>query len=199
MKKNKNKSASFLARVGAFFVDMFLVAFLASLLATPFLDQDNMDKISKQTTEIMEKALSNEISIDTYTTELKPLLYQNDRYNGIYTIFVIVLCILYFIVYQFYYKQTFGKKLFNIKIEPIKGELTMNQMMFRGLIINSILFSLIAFIFVIFSDADTYFVANMTLNSLYYLILFVSAIMVIFREDRRGLHDIICNTKVVKC
>jgi uncharacterized RDD family membrane protein YckC len=199
MKKNNKKSATFFARLGAFFIDMFLVAFLASLLSIPFLDQDNMDKISKQTTEIMEKALSNEISIDTYTTELKPLLYQNDRYNGIYTIFVIILSILYFIVYQFYTGQSFGKRIFNIKIEPIKGELTMNQMMFRGLIINSILFSLIAFIFVIFSNADTYFVANMTLNSLYYLILFVSAIMVIFREDRRGLHDFICNTKVVKC
>ncbi len=199
MKKNKMNNASFFARLGAYFVDMFLVAFLASLLASPFLDQDNMDKISKQTTEVMEKALSNEITLNTYTTELKPLLYQNDRYNGIYTIFVIIIGILYFIVYQFYTKQTLGKKLFKIKIEPNKGELTMNQMMFRGLIINSIIFSLIAFVFVIFSDANTYFVANMTLNSLYYLIIFISSVMIIFRRDRKGLHDVICDTKVVKC
>ena len=195
----EDNRAGFLVRTCAFIIDMFIVAFVASLLAMPFLDQDNSEKINKQITEIVQKGANQEISMDTYMTELKPLLYQSDRNNGIYTIFTLVLSILYFIVYQFYTKQTIGKKLFKIKVEANKGELTMNNMLFRGLIIDSILFALLAFIFVIFGNVDTYYVAKMTVNSIYYLILFISACMIIFNKDRRGLHDIICNTKVVKC
>lgn len=197
MKKKEN--AGFLFRACAFIIDMFIVAFVASLLSMPFIDKDNTEKISKQVNEIVEKASKQEISMKTYTTELKSLTYQNDRINGVYTIFVLVLSILYFIVYQFYTKQTIGKKLFKIKVDSNKGDLTMNHMLFRGLIINSILFSLLAFIFVIVSNENVYFVANVTLNSLYYLILFISACMILFRKDGRGLHDVICNTRVVKC
>ncbi|MBQ6477252.1 MAG: RDD family protein [Bacilli bacterium] len=195
----KKENAGFLFRACAFIIDMFIIAFVASLLSMPFVDSDSTEKISKQVNELVEKASKKEISMQTYTTELRSLTYQNDRINGIYTIFVLVLSILYFIVYQFYTKQTIGKKIFKIKIDSNKGELTMNHMLFRGLIINSILFSLLAFVFVIFSNENTYFVANVTLNSMYYLILFISACMIIFRKDGRGLHDIICNTKVVKC
>lgn len=195
----KDERAGFLVRACAFIVDMFIVAFVSSLIAMPFLDQDNTEKINKEITEIVEKGANQEISMNTYITELKPLLYQSDRSNGVYTICVLVLSILYFIVYQFYTKQTLGKKIFKIKIAANKGELTMNNMLFRGLIINSILFSLLAFIFVIFGNVDTYYVAKMTVNSIYYLIVLISACMIIFNKDRRGLHDVICNTKVVKC
>ena len=195
----ENNRAGFLVRACAFIVDMFLIACVASLLSMPFVDQDNAEKINKEMSEIVQKGTSQEISMDTYVSELKPLLYQSDRNNGVYTICVLVLSILYFIVYQFYTKQTIGKKIFKIKVEANKGELTMNNMLFRGLIINSILFSLLSFIFVIFGNVDTYYVAKMTVNSIYYLILLTSACMIIFNKERRGLHDVICNTRVVKC
>lgn len=192
-------NAGLLVRICAFLVDIFIVSFVAALISMPFIDQDNSQKISNEVTEIVEKYSKHEISIKTYISELTPLVYQNDRANGITTLFMIVLSILYFIVYQFYTKQTIGKRIFKIKIDSNDKELTMNQMVIRGLVINSILISLVSFIFVIFANEDIYFMANMTLNGLNYLILLISSIMIIIRKDRRGLHDIICNTRVVKC
>ena len=197
MKENNN--AGLLVRVCAFIVDMFLVSIVCALLSYPFINQENSQKINKELNEVMEKASKNEISVQTYAAELKPLVYQNDRDNGVTTIFILLVSILYFVVYQFKTKQTIGKKIFKIKLEANEGELTMNHMVFRGLIINSILFTLLTFIFVIFSNSSVYFVANITINSLYYLIIVISSLMIILRKDNRGLHDVICNTKVVKC
>ena len=137
------------------------------ILSYPFINQENSQKINKELNEVMEKASKNEISVQTYAAELKPLVYQNDRDNGVTTILILLVSILYFVVYQFKTKQTIGKKIFKIKLEANDGELTMNHMVFRGLIINSILFTLLTFIFVIFSNSSVYFVANITINSLY--------------------------------
>ena len=198
-KKEEVEYASFLTRVCAYIVDMFIVALVASLIALPFTNSTNTEKLDKQLTEVMEQASTGKIDTQTYINELMPLVYQKDRANGVYTIIVVILSIAYFVVYQYYTKQTFGKKMFRIKLEANKGELTMNQMVIRGMIINNIIFSLIALIFVTFSGEGTYFMANMTLNCLYYLIVLVASFMIIGRKDNRGLHDLVCNTKVVKC
>ena len=55
---------------------------------------------------------------------------------------------------------------------------------------------------VIGTDWDTwseYLVASSTLHMIYYFILISSFFMITFRKDKRGLHDVICNTKVVNC
>ena len=197
MKKNEN--VNFFPRMIAFLIDLVIVGFVCSLLSLPFINEDNSEKISNEVNEIVSKAANQEISLDTYFTELVPLIYESERQNGAYTIIMLLVSIFYYIVFQFHTGQTLGKKIFNIKLVSNNGDLTMNQMVFRGLIINSILFSLLTFVFLLFSNSKTFFIADLTLASLYYLILLISSFMIIYRKDHRGLHDIICNTKVVKC
>ncbi len=197
MKKNEN--VNFFPRMVAFIIDLLLVGIVCSLFSLPFVNEDNSEKLSNEVNEIVSKAANQEISLKTYFTELVPLVYESERQNGVYTIIMLLVGIFYYIVYQFRTGQTIGKKVFNIKLVSNDGDLTMNQLVFRGLIINSILFSLLTFVFLLFSNSKTFFIADLTLASLYYLILLISSFMIIYRKDHRGLHDVICNTKVVKC
>ena len=44
MKKKEQEKAGFLFRACAYIIDMFIIAFVASLLSMPFIDKDNTEK-----------------------------------------------------------------------------------------------------------------------------------------------------------
>ena len=190
-------NALFIQRFAAFIVDMLLITFIASLIATPFTNASNAEKLQKQSSELVEKMLAGEIDQKTYMTEASVLTYEIDRNNGFYTITCLILGILYFIIYQFYKGQTIGKKLFKIKIESNEGNLSMNQMVVRSLVIDMMLFDFIRFAFCMFAPKSSYFIGYSSVMIVEIIVMAFCGFMVMFRKDRRGLHDIICNTKVV--
>lgn len=190
-------NALFIQRFAAFIVDMLLITFIASLIATPFTNASNAEKLQKQSSELVEKMLAGEIDQKTYMTEASVLTYEIDRNNGFYTITCLILGILYFIIYQFYKGQTIGKKLFKIKIESNEGNLSMNQMVVRSLVIDMMLFDFIRFAFCMFAPKSSYFIGYSSVMIVEIIVMTFCGFMVMFRKDRRGLHDIICNTKVV--
>ena len=53
--KSENKKALFIQRLVAFVLDIFLVSFVASLIATPFVDVERSDELTKKSMNIMEK------------------------------------------------------------------------------------------------------------------------------------------------
>ena len=190
-------NALFIQRFAAFIIDMLLITFIASLIATPFTNASNAEKLQKQSSELVEKMLTGEIDQKSYMTEASVLTYEIDRNNGFYTITCLILGILYFIIYQFYQEQTIGKKLFKIKIESNEGNLSMNQMVVRSLVIDMMLFDFIRFAFCMFAPKSSYFLGYSSVMIVEIIVMAFCGFMVMFRKDRRGLHDIICNTKVV--
>ena len=85
-----------------------------------------------------------------------------------------------------------------IKVVSIDGELSINQVMFRSLIIDMILLDMIVFGFVVFAPKNIYFYGTLFLEMIEYIIIFISVVMICFSKNRRGLHDIITHTEVVK-
>lgn len=205
MKKKTKKSPSrekalFIQRLAAFIIDIMLVSTVASLFSVPFIDVEGVNKLNEEATAIVDQYLNQEIDMNDYLSETVSITYQLARKNGIVTIINLFLAILYFVVYQFYQNgQTIGKKLLRIQIiSNDEDELTMNQMIFRSLIINSILVEMIVLGFIILASREVYFYGVGTFEGIQYLVMLISVFMVMFREDGRGLHDLIAHTKVVK-
>ena len=139
----------FTKRVFAYLIDILLVSFIASILSTPFLDAKRVENLSNQATKIVDQFQKNEISTEEYVIQYGNISYSIAREQGIVSIFVILLTILYFVVYQIYSKgQTLGKKLMKIRVESETDELTINQMIFRSFMINSLLLYIIDFIII---------------------------------------------------
>ena len=183
----------------AFIIDSIIISFVCALIAVPFLDSNKVNKLSNDTKLIIVDYTNNKISIEEYNDQVKNIEYQLSKEMAIYSLLVLIAGISYYGIYQYRTGKTSGKKIMHIKLDSNNGELTLNQTLFRCLIINSLIFSFIELVFLVFANSSIYLVASSTLNMIYYFILILSFFMINFRKDKRGLHDIICNTKVVDC
>lgn len=196
--EKKEEKVYFTKRVFAYLIDILLVSFIASILATPFLDAKRVENLSNQATKIVDQLQKNEISTEEYVIQYGNISYSIAREQGIVSIFVILLTILYFVVYQTYSKgQTLGKKLMKISVESETDELTINQMIFRSFMINSLLLYIIDFIIMLTVAKRSYIFVVMGVSFIQYIVLFICAIMMMFRKDGKGLHDLVCRTRVV--
>ena len=187
-----------LKRLFAFILDLFIVSLITSIIfSLPVFDKYN-SAYTEAGREVLE--YFNTIGSGSVDKEvLDNLLYKLTYTSRISSIIELAITILYFGVLQFVMNgQTLGKKLMKIQVQPNKGD-TLNPGLFmlRMVILNNIIFNLITTIGLIKFDKAT----SLTINSYCsYGILIVNLLIIgtiIFRDDERGLHDLIANTKVV--
>ncbi|MDD6264427.1 MAG: RDD family protein [Bacilli bacterium] len=198
--KAKGEKALFVQRFIAFLLDIFILSSIASLISYPFLDAKSIDKLNKNSSEVIEKYTTGEIDMDTYVDEVKGISYQLSQKQGVVSLVTLFLAVLYFIVYQYYNNgQTIGKKLMKIKVvSSTDKEITMNSFIFRSLIVNSILVDMISFAIVIFGNETAYFYGVAICGIIKYTLLLICGFMVMWSKSGLGLHDRIAHTTVVK-
>lgn len=195
------EKALFVQRFLAFLLDIVLVSVVASFISYPFLDMDSIQKLNESSVEVMENYTSGKIDEKEYFNESSTISYELARKQGVNTLVIIFLNILYFVVYQIKNNgKTLGKQILKIRVvDSANRDLSMNQMIFRGLIINSILLDMISFGVLIFANQSSYFYGVSFLAFIQFCILSVSTFMIMFGKDRRGLHDLVAHTDVVRC
>lgn len=198
--KAKGEKALFVQRFIAFLLDIFILSSIASLISYPFLDAKSINKLNKNSSEVIEKYTTGEIDMNTYVDEAKGISYQLSQKQGVVSLVTLFLAVLYFIVYQYYNNgQTIGKKLMKIKVvSSTDKEITMNSFIFRSLIVNSILVDMISFAIVIFGNETAYFYGVAICGIIKYTLLLICGFMVMWSKSGMGLHDRIAHTTVVK-
>lgn len=190
--------AYFLPRFIAYIIDIILVFMVSTLIMTVIPKNSNIEQLQKETKEIKEKFTNKEITQKQYIERAKTLTYDYQYANVPYSIVDIVISILYFVIFQFYNKgQTFGKKLMKVRmVSSDESALTMNQLIVRALVLQSILIN-IALIGAVLFMKKYYYYTDLSLTLLQSAIILVSVGMVLFRNDGRGIHDMIAKTKVI--
>ncbi len=193
--------AKFWQRLCAFIIDMFLVSMVASVITQPFTNQENIQKLSDEAnTTIKEYYKNKKIDTDTYINRTSDISYDMARETVLLSIINIAIALVYFVIVQFKNNgQTIGKKLLHIRVvKQDNSNLTMNDILFRALLIDSILFDMIILCFTVFSNKDGYFYGVGSIIIIQYLVLFVSCMMILSKNNKQGLHDIIAKTEVIK-
>ena len=199
IEEEKHKKALFLQRFLAFCIDVILISLLASIITTPFMDKEKMEKIEKQEIQLLEQTKSQDFDVDDYIDSYMSINYKTARYSGLLSLVVIFLDVLYFVVYQMYKNgQTIGKKIMKIRIVSDDGELSTNQMIFRSFLSNLILLSLLKYIFMLFGTKESYFYVSGVFELFQYLIMFISVIMIANRKDGKTVHDLLFHTSVIR-
>lgn len=196
----KNDKPYFFPRLVAYIIDVTLVSIVCSGILFLFPKNENYSKYLKEYQEVQTNFIDNKIEADEYIHKVADITYDIDYSNVLSMIVEVVLLILYFIVFQFYNKgQTFGKKLMKLRVVNNNGnELTLNQVTCRALIIDSILINLFMIAALLFSGRNYYYYASLSLQILSGIIIFVTLMMIFFRKDGRGLHDVVTGTKVIQ-
>ena len=189
--------ANFIQRALAYLLDIFIISFIFSIITIGF--KPNTD-IEKKYNEVYDNYINGEITAEQYLEEYTDVLYDMQKANAlpntINTLFIIV----YFIVFQYLNKgQTIGKKLLKIKIvNEDKKDISISQMLIRGIMIYSILSSLINIILFFNVSRKVYMTSYLSIGAIESIILFLSAIFILYRNDKKALHDIVSKTIVIK-
>ncbi len=192
--------ASLISRICAYLIDIVIVTFVASLIASFIPQSKNVEKLYKEQTEVVEKYFKDEIKAETYYNRMLDLSYDMAKQTPLTSVIQILVTVLYFCVFQFYQKgQTLGKKLLKIKVKKQgKEKLTMNDLVVRSCLIDSILLNVITTGLLLFASKNVYLYGGTILESIQYAFIIISFFCISFSKDKTGLHDKLLKTEVVR-
>lgn len=213
---------SFFKRVGAYLIDVIMLSLIISIITLPISTKetkkynDELNKIiekynissSTETTkdEITEEEIpktnqqeTTEFNYTKFIKEIAPLEYDISKSSVISTIIQIVITIAYFIGLQYYMKgQTIGKKILKIKVVENNKEPSLKAIILRTIIVDSILTNIIGVLLLYIINRDSYYMAFLFVSMIELMFTFTSALFILYRKDKIGLHDMMANTKVIE-
>jgi len=195
-----NSMVTFFERLGAYLVDLIIVGLLLMIVEAG-LPSSNVEEINNQLTEIEEKYKSNEIATNEYFKEYYGLMYELQNSSKLSSFVSLIITIGYFVVFQTLYNgQTLGKKLLKLQIVDVntKKSIGMFRMFLRSLFTLSIVSSSCNLLMLLLFSKDVYIIGYLLISSFEVLFIIIVIIMILYRVDKRGLHDLISKTCVIK-
>ena len=191
--------ATFFERLSSYLIDTLIVSLIFSLICLGFGNYTSEAK--KAMLELENKMLENSITMEEYLVEYKDILYDYQKENVLQSGISVALTIAYFVVFQYMNKgQTIGKKILNIRVVDKKSKKSISIL--KGLLRSFIVFSVVSgtccILFLYIFNRDTYVISYSALLSLEAIFTIVTMILVLYKKDGRGLHDMMANTIVIK-
>ena len=200
LKVNVNREKPFLLkRVVAYLIDMIFVSVLATAISLVFINNTNYGKQAEQLIKLTEKYANKEITVEEFSQQSEELNYYLTKESVGTTIVTFSVAIVYYVVLCYYCNGiTLGKYLMKLRIVSAnENKLNAGNYLLRALFANLILSNLISIVFVLSMNKDTFTSIYPKINNVLSLFLLVTMLFIMYRNDGRGLHDLIANTKVI--
>ena len=201
------KEVKLTKRISAYLIDVIVVSFIFSLVTLIRFINPTYDEYIEASTkynEVLEKYYDEEIDASKMVEENTELYYSITKYGISYSICAIVIITSYFVIFPLFTNgQTLGKKLMKIKIISNNekklniGNFLLRIMPLYYLSVGSLIPLIINSILVFILNSKHYLVANAIVTYTFMFIYAISIIFILVRKDKRGLHEVISNTKVV--
>lgn len=188
-----------LKRACAYIIDLMLILIISSLFAGIEALNPNVEKY-EETYNRYKTIISNTSDVNSINNEeVINITYDMSKYGISIEIINLVVTVLYFVVFQYLNNgKTLGKTLMKIKVvSKDSKKIKFYQILLRSLIINSILSSFVLILILSFCSKSIYLLSSRYIQFIDMTLVFVSIIMILFRQDGRGLHDIIGRTEVI--
>lgn len=191
---NKDKPYIF-KRVIAYLIDLIIISSIPAILLNFTESYQNYIDNSNQSIILMEQLMNNEITKEEYDKSN----YEITKSNVDMTMIISAISLVYHVIFCYCRDgRTLGKQLMGIKIVSNNGKkLHINNYLIRTLLINVILVYIVNGVMVLFLNENDYIIWYDRFSTAYSCFLLTSLIFMFYRNDGRGLHDIIANTKVI--
>lgn len=191
--------ASFIKRLIAYIIDIIIFSLIFEIFTMIIPDNNNIAVLNQQLSNLSESVLNDQLSLSAYFYQYSSIVHSIDKELFLSNLFNFILMIGYFVMLPFYYNgQTLGKKLLKIKIIKEQDDLSINDLLLRNCVINGLLYSLICFALVFLVSDLTYLIIISILGFIQILLVIISVFMILYRKDKKGLHDLWCKTSVVE-
>lgn len=191
--------ATFFNRLGAYLLDTIIVSLIFSLICLGFGNYESSSEKLMQ--ELDNQLIEGTITPEVYLDEYANILYDYQKENVLQSGISVALTIAYFVIFQYMNKgQTIGKKLLKIKVvdKDTKEPISILKGLLRSFIVLSILSGTLCILFLYIFNRNNYFISYETLLFLEGIFTLTTIILVLYRKDGRGLHDMMANTIVTK-
>lgn len=193
--------ASFKRRLTAYLIDLVLLSMLISLTLVIFPNDnkiiiENNSKIS----ELSENLLNDKITNVEYLKTYAQYNYNIEKSQLRMSIFnIIYIMFLYILIPIFSKGQTVGKIITRIKvINDDNTNIKTNKIFIRSLFTIFLIYPLIMVPLIYLNSSILYFVISLILTLIEFLLVLFSIFMVLYRHDKKGLHDILTKTEVIR-
>ncbi len=190
---------TFFERLGAFLIDIILLNVISSIICSGITPDSTI--INEHLDELSTKWQTGEITNEVYFEEYGHLMYDYEKDNIISLVVNLSLTVAYFVVFQYMNKgQTLGKKTLNIRVVDKNTEkpISIVKGLVRSLIILGILSSSLNILFIYILNRDTYFNGYLIIGMIEILFDLITMVFILYKNDSRGLHDLMVNSKVIK-
>ena len=191
--------ATFFERLGSYIIDTIIFSFIFSLICLGF--GNYTTDTEKRMGELDEKLLEKTITTEEYLEEYKDLFYDYQKENVLQSGISVALTIAYYVIFQYMNKgQTIGKKLLNIRVVDKDNEkpISILKGLLRTFIVFNVLSGTLGIIFIYLLEKGAYFNAYGIVAGIESVFVLVTIMFILYRQDHRGLHDMITNTVVIK-
>lgn len=199
MNNENREKPLFLKRVVAYLIDMILVSALATAISVVFINNNDYQLRTEQMIDLTRKLSNKEITNEEYTKESNELNYYLAKESVGTTAIMASVTIVYFVVLSYFcHGITLGKYLMKLRVVSANDkELNILNYLLRSLFINLILSNLFSVIFVSLMSKDTFISIYPRVNNILSLFILVTILFITYRNDGRGLHDFMANTKII--
>jgi uncharacterized RDD family membrane protein YckC len=190
----------FFRRISAYIADFLLVSFIVALFSEVYIINPFYNKYMDLSNEYLEYVENIDLKTEILNLEkLDKYTYELSYYSVYISIITLVVNILYYVIFQYFNNgKTIGKALFKIRVKGVKNQkLNIFNLFIRYCILMGVITSLISIISLFVLSMNTC-LNVLSITQILENILFISCIlMVFFRKDNRGLHDLLSNTCIV--
>lgn len=187
--------ATFGQRLCAYFIDFIIISILLTLVTY------SMDFTKRK--EIYDEMLNYYSEYDPtnleQTEKLLDLQYQYSKESIPTTAISLIITIGYFVVFQYLNNgQSIGKKLLKIRIVgKDNSKVNIMQIFIRSIFIYQIILSITDLIIIYTLNKTDYLNIYGILTWINSIFIIISALFILYRKDKRGLHDFMAKTYVV--
>ena len=190
----------FKKRLFAYIIDVIIVFFVINFIGMFIPVSESVSNLDKELMSISDNFLNGSIDIGTFINQYSLVGYSMEKELFLSSLIGVVINILYFVVYPLYNSgQSLGKKYMGIKVvSNDDNDVSSNQLVFRYLFINGIGSTIISLCMIFIVKDLGYMCVETILSFLQFVVAISSIFMVLYRNDKRSLPDLIAGTKVIE-
>lgn len=191
-------SANASKRIIAYIIDFIFVSAILMIVSYFIPKNGNVEFLNNDMNDLTEQVLNNEITFQSYAREYSVYLSNIDKENVIYNVTSVIILIVYYVIVPVIFKATLGKNIMKLEIKHKDGKkLNLYNTFVRSCITEGMLYSLITVFLVQIVSSKTYLLNLIILGFIEFILVITSLFMILYKRDKRGLHDILSRSIVV--
>ncbi len=186
-------------RIVAYIIDLLIILFAIAIIVNVKEKDQKVMQLRNDLNIVNELQANGELKFSEYFDRWTVINAQIDQECVIYSIFNILLMLVYFVLLPYVWNgQTVGKKIMRIKVvSNNEKKVTIVAYLIRNMVMNGLTQMILTLLFLYLLPSSMYFIFSSILTFIQLILVMISIFMILYKRDKRGLHDILSGTKVV--